>query len=123
MRLQCDIFPRRALPLPVCFRLSDISHFAAVNHRKAVESSSAFPAQLLDLLAGYAYLLSHGFLPENITFLGDSSGGHLVLALSRYLAELDAAVPELNVGMPGALMLISVSGVTHHSMHRPTHVF
>lgn len=70
--------------------------------------SGAYPAQLLDLAAGYAYLLSQGFLPENITLLGDSSGGHLVLALSRYLAELAAAVPELNVGMPGAMMLLSV---------------
>ena len=71
--------------------------------------SAAFPAQLQDLLAGYAYLLSLGFRAENITFLGDSSGGHLCLVLSRYLAELDEAVPELKVGMPGAIMLLSVS--------------
>ena len=83
-----------------------------MNHRKAVSPSSAFPAQLLDLVAGYGYLLKLGFLPENITLFGDSSGGHLVLCLSRYLAELDEAVPDLNVGMPGALMLISVCGVT-----------
>ena len=70
---------------------------------------AAYPAQLLDLAAGYAYLLSLGFLPENITLLGDSSGGHLVLGLTRYLAELDQANPELKVGMPGTIMLVSVS--------------
>ena len=72
-------------------------------------ASAAYPAQLLDLAAGYAYLLGLGFLAENITLLGDSSGGHLVLGLTRYLAELDEANPELKVGMPGTIMLVSVS--------------
>lgn len=80
----------------------------AINYRKALTPSTAFPAQLLDVTAGYAYLLSLGFEPANITLIGDSAGGHLILALSRYLADLDAAVPQLGVGMPGALMLISV---------------
>ncbi|KIP08666.1 hypothetical protein PHLGIDRAFT_126866 [Phlebiopsis gigantea 11061_1 CR5-6] len=81
----------------------------AVNHRKALSPDTAFPAQLLDLTAAYAYLLSLGFAPESITLIGDSSGGHLCLALSRYLAELDAARPHLHVGMVGAMLLISVS--------------
>lgn len=80
----------------------------AVNHRKALSPETAFPAQLLDLAAAYAYLLSLGFVSEHITMIGDSSGGHLVLALSRYLAELNTERPELNVGMPGALLLVSV---------------
>jgi acetyl esterase/lipase len=82
---------------------------SAVNHRKALSPSTAFPAQLLDLLAGYAYLLSLGFAAENIILVGDSSGGHLLLALSRYLAELDRMQPNLDVGMPGAMLLVSVS--------------
>ncbi|KAI0691512.1 Alpha/Beta hydrolase protein [Cytidiella melzeri] len=81
----------------------------AVNHRKALTPSTAFPAQLLDLLAGYAYLLSLGFASENIILIGDSSGGHLHLALSRYLAELDRMQPDLDVGLPGAMLLISPS--------------
>ena len=79
-----------------------------MNHRKALNAESAFPAQLLDLAAAYAYLLTLGFAAHNIVMAGDSSGGHLVLALSRYLAELGAARPELDVGMPGTLLLISV---------------
>ena len=80
----------------------------AVNHRKALSPSTAFPAQLLDLTAGYAYLLSRGFSPENIVLIGDSSGGHLMLALSRYISELSRVEPKINVGMPGAMILISV---------------
>ncbi|KAI0090677.1 Alpha/Beta hydrolase protein [Irpex rosettiformis] len=80
-----------------------------VNHRKALAPSTAFPAQLLDLLAGYAYLLSKGFASENIVLIGDSSGGHLVLALSRYLSELNSVQPGCEVGMPGAMLLISPS--------------
>ena len=87
----------------------------AVNHRKALSPETAFPAQLLDLAAAYAYLLSQGFAGENVVMIGDSSGGHLVLALSRYLSELNAERPALNVGMPGALLLISVRT-------RPTYV-
>lgn len=81
----------------------------AVNHRKALSPDTAFPAQLLDLVASYAYLLSRGFAAKNIIMIGDSSGGHLVLALSRYLGELHSERPHLHAGMPGALLLISVS--------------
>ncbi|KAI0258214.1 Alpha/Beta hydrolase protein [Gloeopeniophorella convolvens] len=66
----------------------------------------AFPAALLDALAGYAYLVQTvGFAPEDIILEGDSAGGNLALALTRYLVE--------NVGRaglpapPGAQILLS----------------
>ncbi|GJE97300.1 alpha/beta hydrolase [Phanerochaete sordida] len=89
----------------------------AVNHRKALSADTAFPAQLQDLVAAYAHLRTHGFAPENIVLIGDSSGGHLLLALSRYLAELAAERPELDVGTPGALLLISPSCDLGHPPH------
>lgn len=89
----------------------------AVNHRKALSPETAFPAQLQDLVAAYAYLRARGFAAENIVMIGDSSGGHLVLALSRYLSELGAARPSLDVGMPGALLLISPSCDLGHPPH------
>ncbi|KAI0343494.1 alpha/beta-hydrolase [Trametopsis cervina] len=94
----------------------------APNHRKALTPSTAFPAQLLDLLAGYAYLLSLGFVSHNIILVGDSSGGHLQLALSRYVAELGRVVPGLGVGMPGGLVLVSPSSDLSHPpiSQRPT---
>ncbi|EKM53594.1 uncharacterized protein PHACADRAFT_125418 [Phanerochaete carnosa HHB-10118-sp] len=89
----------------------------AVNHRKALSPETAFPAQLQDLTAAYAYLRSRGFVPENIIMIGDSSGGHLVLALSRYLSELSTERPTLDVGMPGALLLVSPSCDLGHAPH------
>jgi acetyl esterase/lipase len=67
---------------------------------------NAFPAALLDALAGYAYLVqSVGFAPEDIIIEGDSAGGNLALALTRYLVENTdlAGLPA----PPGALILLS----------------
>ncbi|CUA70311.1 hypothetical protein RSOLAG22IIIB_00666 [Rhizoctonia solani] len=63
-----------------------------------------FPAALLDALAGYIYLVrTLGFKPQNVIASGDSAGGNLALALARYLRDS----PELGLGMPGGLVLIS----------------
>jgi acetyl esterase/lipase len=72
-----------------------------------VTADAAFPAPLQDVLAGYLYLIDLGFEPLNISLIGDSSGAHLVLGLSRYLAEINSK--ETDLGMPGALLLISVN--------------
>lgn len=90
-----------------CFASS--SPYLAVNHRKALSPQSAFPAQLLDVLAGYVYLLTLKFEPKNIVFAGDSSGAHVLLGLARYLAELHIVSPGLQTGVPGALILVSPS--------------
>jgi acetyl esterase/lipase len=63
-----------------------------------------FPSSLIDALAGYVYLLRNlGFKPQNVMVAGDSAGGNLALALVRYLRDN----PELGLGMPGGLLLIS----------------
>ncbi|CAE7178381.1 unnamed protein product [Rhizoctonia solani] len=63
-----------------------------------------FPSALLDALAGYVYLTrTLGFKPQNVIVSGDSAGGNLALALARYLRDS----PELGLGMPGGLILIS----------------
>ncbi|CAE7189736.1 unnamed protein product [Rhizoctonia solani] len=63
-----------------------------------------FPTALLDALAGYVYLTrTLGFKPQNVIVSGDSAGGNLALALARYLRDS----PELGLGMPGGLVLIS----------------
>ncbi|EKM50952.1 uncharacterized protein PHACADRAFT_32015 [Phanerochaete carnosa HHB-10118-sp] len=80
----------------------------AVEYRLA--SSAPFPAAnpflvaLVDALSGYYYLVEDlGFKPENIIVAGDSSGGHLAVALTRYL--VGAAISSL--ATPGALFLHS----------------
>ena len=65
---------------------------------------SPFPAALLDALAGYQYLVGTlGFDPQNIIIVGDSAGGNLAHALTRYLVEH----PELELLPPGAVLLLS----------------
>lgn len=65
-----------------------------------------FPAALLDAIAGYNYLVNDvGMAPEDIIVEGDSAGGNLALALTRYLLEnherTDVALPA----PPSALIL------------------
>jgi len=68
--------------------------------------ANPFPAALLDALAGYNYLVNVvGFSPSDILFCGDSAGGNLALALTRYLVEHknEDSIPA----PPGALILLS----------------
>jgi acetyl esterase/lipase len=85
--------------------LTNISS-TAINYRKCLTAETAFPAPLQDALAGYLYLLGLGFEPQNITLIGDSSGAHILLGLTRYLAELHMEYmqdPEVGLGLePGA---------------------
>lgn len=52
------------------------------------DSCNPFPAALIDALAGYNYLVDTvGFDPSDIVVEGDSAGGNLAIALTRYLVE------------------------------------
>ncbi|CAE6458999.1 unnamed protein product [Rhizoctonia solani] len=67
-------------------------------------SKSPFPTALIDALSGYNYLINTlGFKPENIVIAGDSAGGNLVLALTRYLRDN----PQIGLPLPGGLLLVS----------------
>jgi acetyl esterase/lipase len=88
-------------------RTGTISRVLSVEYRLSVahpfEPRNPFPTALLDALSGYTYLLSCGFKPHNILLSGDSAGGNLALALTRYL--LDARLPA--IPPPSGLILIS----------------
>lgn len=65
-----------------------------------------FPTSLLDALTGYVYLVNEiGFAPSDIIIEGDSAGGNLAYALTRYLVEYQGT-PGLPAP-PGALLLLS----------------
>ncbi len=69
--------------------------------------TNPFPAALLDAIAGYAYLVNDvGFSPKDIVVMGDSAGGNLALALTRYLAEV-TSLPGNIPAPPGSLILVS----------------
>ena len=69
-------------------------------------SEFPFPAALIDALAGYLYLIKLGFSEEDIIVVGDSAGGNLALALTRYLLSNKEQQPKLPK-VPAALVLLS----------------
>ena len=69
-------------------------------------SEFPFPAALFDALAGYLYLIKLGFSEEDIIVVGDSAGGNLALALTRYLLLNQEQQPKLPK-VPAALVLLS----------------
>ena len=69
-----------------------------------LESRNPFPAAVIDAIAAYKYLVCEvGFLPQNITVAGDSAGGHIALAVTRYIIE--SRLPHLPP--PGGLIALS----------------
>ncbi|KZV85714.1 alpha/beta-hydrolase [Exidia glandulosa HHB12029] len=77
------------------YRLSSAAPYPAKN---------AFPAALLDALAGYRYLVHDiGFDPRNIVIEGESAGGHLGVNLVMYLVRLQ----NEELPLPGGLLLLS----------------
>ncbi|KAK2462088.1 hypothetical protein APHAL10511_006551 [Amanita phalloides] len=80
------------------YRLSSTDPFPVAN---------PFPAALIDALAGYSYLVNVvGFSPDDIIVAGDSAGGNLAHALTRYLVENQNSNFNLPAP-PGALLLFS----------------
>lgn len=79
--------------LSIDYRVSSIHPF---------KPNGQFPSAILDALSGYIYLISLGFMPHKIIFCGDSAGGNLALAITRYLVE--ANHPDLPVPTGGLLL-------------------
>ncbi len=52
-----------------------------------------FPCGLNDCQLSWLYLLSKGFLPQNIILIGDSAGGGMALALTMKLRDEDKTLP------------------------------
>jgi acetyl esterase/lipase len=81
-----------------------------VNYRKTLSSETAFPAPILDALAGYLYLTQKLRFPSSsIILLGDSSGAHLGLCLSQHLHDL-------RIAQPGYILLTSPLGDVRRAM-------
>ena len=70
------------------------------------DSVFPFPAAILDALAGYLYLVKLGFSEKDIVLVGDSAGGNLALALTRYLLSNKEQYPKLPA-IPGSLVLLT----------------
>ncbi|CAI7592701.1 unnamed protein product [Penicillium glandicola] len=66
------------------------SHVFSLQYRLACNPNGRFPAQLQDAISAYSYLLHTLHIPASrIVLSGDSAGGHLALALLRYITDYD----------------------------------
>ena len=81
-----------------------------------------FPTALIDAISGYHYIVTTlGFDPDNIVLCGDSCGGHLAIALCRYLVHANLT----GLRLPRALVLLSPTldlGNTHDGTPQSTMV-
>ncbi|KAI9572158.1 Alpha/Beta hydrolase protein [Boletus coccyginus] len=88
------------------------SHALSLEYRLSstapLPDRNPFPAALLDALAGYNHLVNvMGYSPSNVILVGDSAGGNLALALTRYLVE-NKNTPKVSLpAPPGHLILLS----------------
>ncbi len=83
-----------------------------VAYRLAPENP--FPAALDDSICAYNYLLSNGFLGENILLAGESAGGGLCYSLCLKLAQL---------GLPMPAGVVAVSPWTDLTHSGESHVY
>jgi acetyl esterase/lipase len=90
----------------ITWRLSKYAHarVLAIDYRLAPEHT--FPAPIVDVISAYLFLIDppesrfHRYEPSQISFVGDSAGGCLVIACALYCR--DNGIP-----MPGCLAPIS----------------
>ncbi|KAI1267547.1 alpha/beta hydrolase fold-3 domain-containing protein [Xylariaceae sp. FL1019] len=81
-----------------CFGATTVLH---LSYRLA-GPKSPFPAALQDVVSVYQYVLGLGVSPKNITVVGDSAGGNLVLAFLRYVETVKTVIP-----LPGSVLVFS----------------
>lgn len=80
---------------------SAIHHILSVDYRLA--PVAPWPLPLLDAISAYRYLVEDQRV-EDVVIVGDSAGGHLALALTRWIRDQGAKVGLIQ---PKALVLMS----------------
>ncbi|KAG6877488.1 hypothetical protein C0992_009856 [Termitomyces sp. T32_za158] len=105
-RVGCYIWPKKPSPEPV----RDSKEIYSVEYRLLQHAS--FPAALQDAATVYAHVAQRYQDHERfkIVLIGDSSGGNLVLALTRWLRD------EGTLRMPDGLLLLSPSCDISHAL-------
>lgn len=68
-----------------------------LDYRLAPESK--FPAPIEDAVKAYQWLLKNEYLPENISFGGDSAGGGLAFATMLYLRDNNLPLPKCAIAL------------------------
>jgi acetyl esterase/lipase len=105
--------PLSVIPKGLLERCQSIRRALSIEYRLSTGAplppTNQFPAALLDVLAGYMYLVEMGFKAKDIIVVGDSAGGNAGLALTRYLVENYHPAETLRYcpPPPGSLLLLS----------------
>jgi acetyl esterase/lipase len=82
---------------------SPVHHVLSIDYRLA--PTGPWPLPLLDAISAYHFLVHHEKVPErDIVLSGDSAGGHLAIALARYLRDEGA---PLGLKGPRGLVVMS----------------
>ncbi|CAD6572327.1 MAG: hypothetical protein TREMPRED_000499 [Tremellales sp. Tagirdzhanova-0007] len=81
---------------------SPINYVLSIDYRLA--PTAPWPLPLLDAISSYRYLLDEGISEKDIVIAGDSAGGHLALALIRWVRDEGAA---LGFSGPRGLVVMS----------------
>ncbi len=108
--------------------MTDLYRNMAVKYSKLAKGASVlnidyriapeyvFPAALDDALAAWNWIIENGWKPENITVVGDSAGGNLVLAMCLKLRDMGMALPEKIICLSPWADLAS-TGKSHETNH------
>lgn len=86
-----------------------LGHVGYLSHRNTISINYrlcpeyAYPAAVEDCVDVYRALLSEGYQPENIAFLGESAGGMLVTALLAYIKRNDLPMPGCACTISGSV--------------------
>lgn len=90
----------------------------SVDYRLAPEHP--YPAAFRDAIAGFDWLLAHGWTEDQILVAGDSAGGGLALALCLYLKNHDRKLPAGIIAMsPWTDLTASGSSYTENFTRDP----
>ncbi len=109
-------FPNNLLKTCATREGNTLQHVLTVEYRlcraEPLETAAnPFPTQLIDGLTAYLYIIREiGFNHKDVILAGDSAGGNLVLALTRYLRDVDVlrASEDCVQSTPlGAILLFS----------------
>lgn len=108
--------PTAAIPNSSLKYSTSLSRVLSVDYRLSSgqpRPENPFPCAVIDAIAAYKHLVHEmGFVPQNITVGGESAGGNIALAVTRYVIE--SRLPHLPP--PGGL--IAASPVTDFSFSR-----
>jgi epsilon-lactone hydrolase len=92
-------------------RVARASGLPALSVRYSLAPEYPFPAAVHETVAAYKWLLEQDFMPRDIVFVGDSSGGSIILSSLHQLREQ---------GLPNPACVVVMSPATDGTLSSPS---